>query len=88
MQKNIVIAILAVGMAMAVVFGIYQRTEAHRQEALAVASAAEAKTQRDIAEMARRDAEEQKRLAIVNAMEAERQRQAAVEALENCRKRK
>lgn len=88
MKKNIVIAILAVGMSMAVVFGIYKDTEANRQEALAVANAVEAKTQRDNAEMARRDAEEQRKMAIMNTMEAQRQHQEAVEALENCRKRK
>lgn len=88
MKKNIVIAILAVGLAMAIVFGIYKGTEAKRQETLAVASAAEAVKQRENAEMARREAEEQRTMAVMNAMEAERQRQAAVQALENCRKKK
>lgn len=88
MKKNVIIAILAIGLFLALVFGIYQQTEAHRQEALAVASAEEAMRQRDNADMARKEAEEQRKLAVMNAMEAERQRQQAIEALENCRKKR
>ncbi len=88
MKKNIVIVILAIGLVMAIAFGIYKDTEAHRQEALAVANAAEAMRHRENADMARKEAEEQRKLALVNAMEAERQRQQAVEALENCRKKR
>lgn len=83
-----VIAILAIGLVMAIVFGVYQQTEAKRQEALAVASALEATVQRDAAEMARNEAEKQRAMAMQNAMEALKQHQAAEEALENCRKRK
>jgi hypothetical protein len=88
MKKNLIIAGLAIGLAMAIVFGIYQRTEARRQEALAVANAVEATIHRDNAEMARKEAEEQRKMAIMNAMEAERQRQVADEALKNCLKKK
>lgn len=85
MKKNIVIAILAIGLVMLIVFGVYQHTEANRQEALAVANAAEAATQTAAAEVARNEAEMQRALAMKNEMEAQMHLQIAEEALRKCR---
>ena len=83
-----IMAILAVGLALAITFALYKDTEAQRQEVLAVANATEAMKQKDKADRARKDAEEQRKMAVMNAIEAERQRKEAMEALENCRKKR
>mgnify|MGYP001613645252 CR=1 FL=1 len=86
MKKNIIIVILAITSILSVVYGRYQKTEALRNEQMAIENARLAREVTIQAEGAMKLAQEQRDIALANATEAMRQAQIANEALEKSNK--
>ena len=81
MKKNIIIAILAITSIMSIIYGRYQKTEALRNEQMAIENARLARELTIQAEKAMQMAREQRDIALANASLAMRQADIANEAL-------
>ncbi len=81
MKKNIIIAILAITSIMSIIYGRYQKTEALRNEQMAIENARLARELTIQAEKAMQMAREQREIALANASLAMRQADIANEAL-------
>ncbi len=86
MKKNVIIAILAITTILSTVYAFYEKTEAEKQQALAVENEKLAREMSIKAEEQMKLAEQQLRRTEVSMMEALKQTQIANEALKNCKK--
>lgn len=81
MNKNIIIALLAITTISSTVYAFYQKAEAEKQETLAIQNEGLAKEMAIKAEQQMKMAEAQMHIAQLNAMRAMEQAQIAQEAL-------